>query len=392
MPLSQRVQALAESATIAVSTKAAELKRAGHDIVAFGAGEPDFDTPPHIKAFAHAHIDAGKTKYAPAAGVIEARQAVCEKFSRENGLSFEPKNIIITCGAKEAIYLAFAALLDPGDEVILPVPYWVSFPEQVKINGGIVKPLLGDESNSFKLRPEQIREALTPRTRAFVLNSPSNPGGFTYTPDETRAIASVFRGTRVTVLADELYDRLRFDGVDYLSFAAVDDDARNRSITINSPAKTYAMTGWRVGYAAAAPEIIAAMSRVQSHTTSGPCTFNQYSMADALRADQSGVDEMRRAYQQRGRHMHARLNTLRGVACVQPTGAYYCFANVRATYAALGVTGSVEFSRLVLEKAHVALVPGIAFGSDDHVRLSFATSMEQIDKGLDRLEKLLGRK
>ena len=389
MRLSSRVTALRESATLAVSSRAARMKREGIDVVAFGAGEPDFDTPEPIKLAAKAALDQGRTKYAPPYGLPETREAVCQKLLRDNGLRYSPEQTIITCGGKEAIYLAIASLVDAGDEVILPVPYWVSFPEMVRLCGGVVREVR-PRGDDFKMQPDELRAALSPRTRLFVFNSPSNPGGFHYTPDETRALAAVFRGTDVTILADEMYDQLVFSGPPMLSVAAIDDDLYQRTLTCNAASKTYAMTGWRVGYAAGPRALIDAMSRLQSHTTSGPCTFNQVAAAAALRGDQAGVVPMREAFARRGLHMHARLSRLRGVQCVAPTGAFYCFPRVRDAYAPLGVRNSVEFSEAMLERAHVALVPGVAFGSDDHVRLSFATSLEQIDKGLDRLENLLG--
>jgi aspartate aminotransferase len=389
MQLSQRVNSLAESATLAVSSKAAKMAAQGIDVVAYGAGEPDFDTPVRIKEVAKHAIDAGRTKYASKAGLPETRQAVCTKFKRDNGLTYDPKQVIITCGGKEALFLAFATLLDPGDEVLLPVPYWVSFPEQIRLAGGVVKPLEAARGAGFKLTPDQIKAAINSRTRILVFNTPSNPGGFTYTPDETRAIAQALHGTNVMVFADEMYDQLILDGSRFQSFAGVSDDANSRTITFNAVSKSYAMTGWRVGYAAGPQAIIDGMAKMQSHTTSGPATFNQVAAADALTGDQGDVARMRDAFARRGAHMYERVKRLPGVTVERPTGAYYCFPDVTGTYARLGVSDSVGFATAVLEQAHVALVPGIAFGSDRHVRLSFACPMEHIDNGLDRLERLL---
>lgn len=392
MQISQRAAALTGSATMAVSSKAAAMRRSGIDVVSFGQGEPDFDTPVPIKAVAKRAIDEGRTKYAqPGFGLVEAREAVCTKFRRDNGLTYDPAQVIMTCGGKEAIFLALAAIVNPGDEVLLPIPYWVSFPEQIRLCGAMPVFLRGDEQNSFKLTPEQVRSAITPRTRALIFNSPSNPGGFTYTPDETARIAAALRGHDLIVISDEMYDRLVFGAMQFKSFAAVAPNWYERTVTINAASKSYAMTGWRVGYAAGPRPIIDAMVKIQSHTTSGPCTFNQVAVAEALAGDQSCVDSMRDEFAKRGAHMHERLSRLRDVTCVRPTGAFYCFPNVSRTYARLGVNDSVGFAARVLEEAHVALVPGIAFGSDAHVRLSFATDRESIDKGLDRLEKLLGR-
>jgi len=390
MKLSDRVNALAESATLAVSSKAAAMKKEGIDVVSFGAGEPDFDTPANVKEAGKKAIDEGKTRYAtPASGILPAKEAVCSKLKRENDLTYEPSQVLITVGGKEALFLAFSAIVNPGDEVLLPSPYWVSYPEQIKLCGGKVVYLAGDEANSFKLKPEQIAAAITPRTRVLVMNYPSNPGGFCYAPEDIRAIAEIVVRHDIVVFSDEMYDRLLYGNQRFLSFAAAHPDAYRKTITFNAGSKTYSMTGWRIGYAAGPKEIIGAMAKLQSQTTSGPATFNQWALAEALNGDQSSVEKMRREFERRAEYMHRRLNAIPGVKCVQPTGAFYAFPNVSGTYRKLGVSGSLEFASKVLEQAKVALVPGIAFGSDAHVRLSFATSMEQIQKGLDRLAEFL---
>lgn len=394
MKLSQRSLQLAESATLAVAAKAAELRRAGKDVIGFGAGEPDFDTPEHIKQAAKRALDAGHTGYAkPASGIPEAKAAVCEKLKRENNLDYTPEQVIVTVGGKEALFLACAALLDPGDEVLLPVPYWVSFPEQIKLCGGTIVFLHADEANDMRLMPDQIAEAVTPRTKALIFNSPSNPGGFAYTPEETRAIASALSGRDIIIFSDEMYDRLRFgDRREHLSFADTSAEWYDKTITFNATSKTHAMTGWRAGYAAGPVPIIKAMAKIQSHTTSGTAHFIHYALIEALTGDQSHAENMRGAFEERGTHMWERLSALRGVHCIRPSGAFYCFPNVSGAYADLGVENSGDFCKAVLEKAHVALVPGLAFGADNHVRLSFANDMKQIDEGLDRLQKLLGEK
>lgn len=391
MELSQRVRQISESATLAVSARASELRRQGQDVVGFGAGEPDFDTPLSIREAAKRALDAGQTRYAnPASGIPEAKAAVCEKFRHDNGLTYAPNQVMVTVGAKEALFLAFAALLDPGDEVILPVPYWVSFPEQIRFCGGVVAPVQGDEENGLRVTPKQIAAAVTPRTRVVVFNSPSNPGGFAYSPEETRAIAEVLSGRDLVVFSDEMYDCLRFGARrENLSFAAISPEWYERTITFNAASKSHAMTGWRVGYAAGPKEIIQAMARIQSHTTSGTATFIHHALVEALTGDQGHVETMRREFERRGMHMHRRLCALKEVTCVRPDGAFYCFPNVSGAFARLGVQTSGEFCKKVLEEAHVALVPGDAFGMDTHVRLSFATDMATIDKGLDRIEKLL---
>ncbi len=391
MNLSKRVQSIDESATLAVAARSAELRRAGIDVVGFGAGEPDFDTPPHIKAAAKKAIDAGHTHYAkPTSGIPEARAAVCQKFARDNGLKYEPDQVIVTVGGKEALFLAFAALIDPGDEVLLPVPYWVSFSEQIRFCGGGVVPVIGEETDGLKVRPDRILAALTPRTKVLVFNSPSNPGGFSYSPDEVRAIAKALAGRDIVVFSDEMYDQLRFgDGGENLSFAAAGAEWFEKTITFNAASKSHAMTGWRVGYAAGPRQMIKAMAKIQSHTTSGTATFIHHALVEALTGDQSHVAAMRGEFEKRGRFMHERLSRIPGVSCVKPTGAFYCFPNVSATYGPLGVAGSAEFCTLILNETHVGLVPGGAFGMDTHVRLSYAADLATIEEGLRRLDTFL---
>jgi aspartate aminotransferase len=388
--LSQRANALAESATLAVSAKAAELKAKGIDVVSFGAGEPDFDTPVHIRQAAKEALDAGYTRYAsPSSGIPALKKAICAKLKRDNHLDYTAQQVVVTVGGKEALYLAFQALLDPGDEVIIPAPYWVSYPEQVTLSGGTSVIVRGRESNGFKLTPGEIAAVLTDRTRVVVLNYPSNPGGFTYSPDELRALAEVLSRRDVIVFSDEMYERLVFGGQQFLSYAAISERTYNQTVTFNAGSKTYAMTGWRIGYAAGPVPIIKAMAKIQSQTTSGATTFCQHALIKALEGDPSCVEQMRQEFERRANHMYERLNALPGVSCVRPTGAFYAFPNVSETYGKLGVKGSLEFAAKALEEAHVAVVPGEAFGCDENVRLSFATSMEQIDKGLDRLAGLL---
>ena len=391
MKLSERVTNLAESATMAVTGRAAQLRREGIDIVSFGAGEPDFDTPEHIKDAAIEALKGGATKYAtPSSGILPLKEAVVGKLQRENGLEYDAASeVIITVGGKEALYLAFATLVDEGDEVIIPAPYWVSYPEQVGLNGGVPVYVLGDVKNSFKITPKQLEDAITPKTKAFVFNSPSNPGGFTYTPGEVDALAAVLSGTDIIVISDEMYDRIIFGGREFKSFAAASDHAYKHTITFNAGSKAYSMTGWRVGYAAGPTEIIKGMAKIQTQTTSGTFTFGQHALAAALNGDQSCVEEMRQEFERRASHIHQRLNSLDGVACPEPAGAFYVFPDVSGTFQRLGVSGSIEFSQRLLEEAHVAVVPGEAFGVDSGVRLSFATSMENIDRGLDRIAEFL---
>ena len=391
MKLSRRASELTESATLAVSAKAAQLAGQGIDVVSFGAGEPDFDTPEHIKRAGWAALEGGETKYAkPASGILPLKQAVAEKFKRENGLEYDANSqVLVTVGGKEALFLAFAAILDEGDEVILPAPYWVSYPEQAALSGGRSVVVQGEVSNSYKITPDQLEAAITDRTKAFVFNSPNNPGGFMYEPDEVERLAEVLEGRDIVVLSDEMYDRIVFGGRGYKSYASVSEHAYEHTITFNAGSKTYSMTGWRIGYAAGPADVIKAMSNLQSQTTSGTATFVQHALAVALSGDQSEVETMRQAFEARGAHICRRLNAIPGVVCPEPAGAFYVFPDVSQCYDKLGVSGSIEFSSRLLEEAHVAMVPGEASGMDACVRLSFATSMENIDRGVDRIADFL---
>jgi len=391
MKICMRVRNLEESATIAVSNKAAQMKADGIDVVSLGAGEPDFDTPEHIKEVAWRALRSGQTKYAkPASGIPELKRAIVEKFRRDNRLEYDSSHVLVSVGGKEALWLAFATLLDPEDEVIIPAPYWVSYPEQVKLAGG--KPIIirAEFDHAHKITPDQLQRALTPRTRCFVFNSPCNPSGAVYSPEEVLALARVLEGhDDVIVFSDEIYDRLIYDGLQHRSFATASDHAFNHTLTFNAGSKTYSMTGWRIGYAAGPLELIRNMAKLQSQTTSGAVTFNMHALAAALTGDQSCVEQMRLEFEQRAQYLHDRLNNMNGVVCQPPAGAFYVFPDVSSTYARLGVSGSIEWVGRLLEEAHVSLVPGAAFGSDQCVRLSFATSMANLKNGLDRLEKFL---
>lgn len=391
MRISQRIEALAESATLAVTARAAQMKADGIDVLSFGAGEPDFDTPENIKTKAVEAIQTGQTKYSkPATGIAAVKQAVCEKLKRENDLSYEPSQVIVTAGGKMACYLAIHALINPGDEVIIPVPYWVSYPEMVKLAGGVPVFVAGDEANHFKITPDQLAAAITDQTRMLIFNSPSNPGGFTYHPREIEALSGVVSDRDMTVLSDEIYDRLIYEDQRFKSFASCSSAAYDQTLTLNGGSKAYSMTGWRIGYVAGPQAAIKAMAKLQSQSTSGACTFVQHGLVEALTGDQSEVEKMRVQFEKRATRIYERLNALNGVTCHKPTGAFYAFPNISGACDRLGVTGSAAFAARVLEEAHVAVVPGVAFGSDAHVRFSFACSMEQIDAGMDRLAKLLG--
>ncbi|MEI8196269.1 MAG: pyridoxal phosphate-dependent aminotransferase [Phycisphaerae bacterium] len=399
MQLAQRLNDVAESITLAVTAKANALKKAGVDVVSFGAGEPDFDTPAFIKEAAIKALQAGKTKYEPTPGTPEARKAIADKLQRQNGLTYTPEEIIVSVGGKHALYVAFQAVLNPGDEVVIPAPYWVSYPEMVKLAGGKPVYVRGEPANNFKITPAQLAGAITPKTRMVIINSPSNPGGHTYSPAELAGLAKVIAPhANVWVCSDEIYERLLFNGQKTASWAAADFAFwKDRTITCNCLSKTYAMTGWRIGYTAGPKSLVSAMNKLQSQMTSNITSFCMPAIVEAYTnpASEDEIEKMRTAFEKRGEHIWKRLNAIPGISCVRPTGAFYVFPNIGAHLnKPLGAkktvaTEAVSFCTAVLEEAHVALVPGNDFGFPDHVRLSFATSMENIDKGIDRLANFL---
>ena len=395
-PLADRVKLVSESITLAVSAKANAMRKAGVDVVGFGAGEPDFDTPAFIKEAAKAALDKGQTKYTPTPCLPELRQAIADKFNRDNGLPYKAEQITTGAGGKHCLYMAFMAVLNSGDEVILPSPYWVSYPEQIKLAGGTPKIVRGEELNSFKITPRQLEKAIGPRTKVFLINSPSNPSGVAYTPEELKALAEVIaRHQDVIVFSDEIYEKLVYDGLKFVSFATLHPSLLERTLTFNCHSKSFAMTGWRVGYVGGPKAAIDAMNKLQSQMTSHITSFTQIPAATALQDPRGAesVEQMRRQFEKRGRHMWERLSRLPKVTCVRPNGAFYCFPNISAyfgkTAGATTITDAISFAAALLEQSHVAVVPGNDSGFDTHVRLSFATSLEQIDKGIDRIEQFL---
>ncbi|HYO09997.1 MAG TPA: pyridoxal phosphate-dependent aminotransferase [Tepidisphaeraceae bacterium] len=395
-PLAERMKLVSESITLAVSAKANALKKAGVDVVGFGAGEPDFDTPAFIKEAAKAALDKGITKYTPTPSVLELKQAIADKFNRENGLPYKADQVTVGAGGKHCLYMAFMAVLNPGDEVIIPAPFWVSYPEQVKLAGGVPKIIHGSEKDGFKITPQQLVAAITPRTKIFLINSPSNPAGHMYSPAEQRALAEVVaRHPHVIAFSDEIYEKLVYDGNAFVSFATLDPSLLERTLTFNCHSKSFAMTGWRIGYVGGPKPAIDAMNKLQGQMTSHITSFIQPAGATAL-TDPRGaesVEQMRKQFEKRGRHMWERLSALPNVTCVRPQGAFYCFPNVGAYFGKKAgqapITDAVSFAAALLEQNHVAVVPGNDSGFDTHVRLSFATSMEQIDKGIDRIGEFL---
>jgi aspartate aminotransferase len=395
-PLADRMSLVSESITLAVSAKANAMKKAGVDVVGFGAGEPDFDTPAFVKDAAKAALDKGQTKYTPTPCFPELKAAIAEKFQRENNLPYKPENVTTGAGGKACLYMAFMAVLNPGDEVLIPSPYWVSYPEQVKLAGGVPKVIRGEESNGFKITPRQLEAAIGPRTKVLILNSPSNPAGHAYTPEELKALADVVaRRPNLVVFSDEIYEKLVYDGLRFVSFATLVPGLIDQTLTFNCHSKSFAMTGWRIGYIGGPKPVIDAINKLQSQMTSHITSFTQLPAAAAL-TDPRGaetVEQMRQQFEKRGRHMWERLSKLPNVKCVRPQGAFYCFPNVSAYFGkkagGVAITDAVSFSAALLEQNHVAVVPGNDSGFDTHVRLSFATGMEQIDKGIDRIGEFL---
>jgi len=394
MKISKRAGVVPASATMAVNSRARQLKAEGVDVIAFAAGEPDFDTPDYIKDAAIKALKAGKTKYTATPGIAELRAAIAAKLRSDNGLEYTAEQIIANIGAKHSVYESMQAVLDVGDEVILPAPYWVTYPEAIKLAGGIPKVVQTDRANNYKITPEQLRQAINDETTMLLINSPNNPGGFVYTPEELAALAEVLEGTDVIVLSDEIYEKLIYGETRFVSFASLSNDAYSRTLTVNGFSKTFAMTGWRLGYTAGPVDVIKAMGRLQSHMTSNPVTFVQYAAIAALGepADEA-VEKMRREFEKRGRCMAERLNGIEGVVCCQPMGAFYCFPDVSGHYGrtinGAKINGSMDFAKALLEQADVAVVPGEPFGCDKNIRLSFACSLEQIAKGLERMENWL---
>jgi aspartate aminotransferase len=395
-PLSERVKLVSDSITLAVSAKAAALRKAGVDVVGFGAGEPDFDTPAFIKDAAKAALDKGQTKYTPTPCIPELRTAIAEKFKRDNGLPYTPEQITTGAGGKHCLYMAFMAVLDPGDEVLIPSPYWVSYPEQVKLAGGIPRFIRGEESQGFKITPKQLESAITPRTKVFLINSPSNPSGIAYTPAELSALAAVVAQHRqVLVFSDEIYEKLIYAGQKFVSFATLHPALLDRTLTFNCHSKSFAMTGWRVGYIGGPKPAIDAINKLQSQMTSHITSFTQPAATAAL-TDPRGpetVEQMRQQFEKRGQHMWERLSALPGITCVRPLGAFYCFPNTSSTFGKHAgktrISDAITFAAALLEQSHVAVVPGNDSGFGTHVRLSFATAIQQIDKGIDRIAAFL---
>ncbi|TRV04637.1 MAG: pyridoxal phosphate-dependent aminotransferase [Microcystis wesenbergii Mw_MB_S_20031200_S109] len=384
MKLASRVNQVTPSLTLAIDSLAKEMKRNGEDVCSFSAGEPDFDTPTHIKAAAKKALDEGKTRYGPAAGEPGLRKAIAEKLLRDNQLAYNADNVIVTNGGKQSLYNLIMALIEAGDEVIIPAPYWLSYPEMVTLAGGTSVIVNTSLENHYKITPEQLEAAITPKTKLFVLNSPSNPTGIVYTPEEIAALAKIVVEKDILVVSDEIYEKILYDGAIHRSIASFGPEIFQRSIISNGFAKAFSMTGWRVGYIAGPVEIVKAMTKIQGHSTSNVCTFAQYGAIAALESPQDCIEEMVKAFSERRQYILERVRGIPGLNCPTPNGAFYVFIDISQT----GLK-SRDFCQKLLESQKVAAIPGIAFGADDCIRLSYATDLKTIEKGFDRLDKFI---
>jgi aspartate aminotransferase len=395
MFLSERIKAIKPSPTLAINAKAVSMRQAGVDVISFGVGEPDFDTPKHIRDEAVRAMEEGFTRYTAVGGIPELKDAIIEKFRRDNNLSYEREEVMVSCGGKHVLYNLAQALLNPGDEVIIPAPYWVSYPPIVILAGADPVIVETREADGFKLSRESLGSAITPRTRLLILNSPSNPTGSVYTKSELEALAEVILKYDIGVVSDEIYEKLIFDDRPFCGIAQVSEEIRSKTFVVNGLSKTYAMTGWRIGYVAGAREIIAGMTKVQSQSTSNPNSIAQKAAVAALNGPQDSIQTMLRAFDERRRYLLQRLNGITGVHCDMPGGAFYAFPDFDYYFdtktEGTTIKGSTDLCDYLLTEARVALVPGIAFGDDNFVRFSYATGLETIKQGLDRIEGALGK-
>ncbi|MEG2456118.1 MAG: pyridoxal phosphate-dependent aminotransferase, partial [Oscillospiraceae bacterium] len=391
--LSRVASAVQASTTLAIDAMFKQMKADGVDVIGFGAGEPDFNTPEHIKEAGIAAIRQNKTKYTPSSGILELRRAVCSRLATDYGVTYEPSQIVAASGAKHNVFAALQALVNPGDEVIILAPYWVSYYELVKMAGAVPVIVTATEADGFQVTPRQLKAAITPKTKALLLNNPSNPTGMVYEKPALEAIAKLCVEEDLYVIADEIYDKLVYDGLQFTSFVTLGEDVRERTILINGVSKSYAMTGWRIGYSASNGQIAKVMTNFLSHSTAAPSSISQWAAAEALGGSQDTVEEMRRQFEERRNYLVERMNRIDGVSCIRPQGAFYVMMNMEKlrgkTLGGIVMNGSDDFARAFLERGLVAVVPCSGFGADSFVRWSYATSMENIREGLDRLERFL---
>jgi len=384
--LAGRVKSLTPSTTLAITAKAKELKAAGHDVIGLGAGEPDFNTPQHIIDAAVRSMNEGHTKYTPSAGLPALKAEIAKKFKRDQGIDYDVSEIMVATGAKHALYTLFQVLLDDGDEVIIPTPYWVSYPEQVKLAGGVPVYVDGYESNQFKITPEQLAAVITDKTKAVIINSPSNPTGMIYTKEELSALGELCLAKGVLIVSDEIYEKLIYGGNEHISIAQISTELKEQTIIINGVSKSHSMTGWRIGYAAGNKEIINAMTNLASHSTSNPTTTAQYGAIAAYSGPQDDVEMMRNAFEERLNKIYDQLVQIPGITCIKPQGAFYLFPNAQKAAELTGFNHVDEFSAALLEEAKVAVVPGSGFGAPENIRLSYATSLDLLEQAVSRIK------
>jgi len=393
--LATRVANIKPSETLAITAKANALKAEGRDVIGFGAGEPDFDTPANIKQAAIKAIEDGFTKYTPVGGTDELKDAIINKLKRDNSLVYKRSQIVVSCGAKHSLYNLAQALFETGDEVIIPAPYWVSYPDIVVLAGGNPVILNTLEKDGFKIKPEQLKSAITNNTRALIINGPSNPTGTVYSPEELKAIASVLIDENILIITDDIYEKILYTKYPFANIASVESKLKDRTIVVNGVSKAYAMTGWRIGYAAGPEEIISAVSKIQSQNTSNPTSISQKASVEALNGDQSVVSMMVGEFRKRRDVIVAALNDIPNVKCLLPEGTFYVFPNVSGVYGhsykGKKITDSTQLIDYLLDEANVAAVPGAAFGSDDHIRISYATSLKNIEEGVKRIKNAIAR-
>lgn len=393
--LSERAKKIKPSPTLAIDAKAKAMMASGVDVVNFGVGEPDFDTPENIKEAAIMAIRDGFTKYTAVGGIDPLKDAIIEKFKKDNNLGYSREEIIVSCGAKHSLYNIAQALYGPGDEVIIPSPYWVSYPDQVILNDATPVIVKTYESEGFMLKPEELENHITKKTKALILNSPSNPTGLIYDRKTLERIAEIAVKNNIYVISDEIYEKLIYDGAGHVSIASFGKEIRDKTIVVNGLSKSHAMTGWRIGFAAGPKDVIKAMTNIQSQSTSNPSSIAQKAAIEALKGPQDSVEEMRQEFDKRRKYLVSELNSIQGVSCITPTGAFYAFPNTSEFYGksvnGRDISSSSDLALYLLEDAHVALVPGDAFGDDDYLRLSYSTSMENIEKAVERIREAVGK-
>jgi aspartate aminotransferase len=391
--LSHRAKSLKPSPTLAINAKAKSMQAQGIQVVSFGAGEPDFDTPDNIKKAAKKAIDDGFTKYTPVGGIDELKDAIINKFKRDSHITYKRSEILVSCGGKHSFYNLAQAIFDQGDEVIVPAPYWVSYPPMVALAGGTPVIVQTKEQNDFKITPEDLKKAITPKTKALIINSPSNPTGSAYTKKDLEKIAEIAISKDFFVISDEIYEKIVYDGFQFTSIASLSDEMKKKTIIVHGVAKTYAMTGWRIGYTAGSEEVISAMNNIQSQSTSNPTSISQKASVEALAGPQDEVGKMVSAFAERRNYIVDRLNRMPGVSCYKPAGAFYVFPNFSSyygkSYQGKKIENSTHLADFFLDVARVAVVPGVEFGADPFERLSYATSMEDIEEGMNRIEEAL---